>query len=320
MASRTLFSKTCFKSSLVKAATKKNILNNRTTIFPASQASRQATTTSIVDTSTTQGRVPAFQFLDYSTKNVHLVKFTSVEGKRLFRNAMVQGHAESFFKLMGNFSTQSSPSHGGVSSRKSYTSKTRVLLLTFFLTVAMVLNALEIDPKRTWKGNWRWFSTEQMQTCSPAESVQERGIPFDEFTCLAQTHCKVDAYRGKSYQKFLQDLETVTSDTTSQMVVNYSRTSLGQHDHLAHFSPIGGYNKTENQVLIMDVARGKYPSVWVHTEDLYNAMMASSKEEIGRSRGYFILSNHEQVVSSNLDLTTTKLKCKDCSRNCHSTA
>lgn len=189
-------------------------------------------------------------------------------------------------------------------------------LTHLLLVVAMVLNALEIDPKRTWKGNWRWFSTEQMKTCSPAESVQERGIPFDEFTCLAQTHCKVDAYRGQSYQQFLQDLETVTSDTLSQMVVNYSRTSLGQHDHVAHFSPIGGYNKTENQVLIMDVARGKYPSVWVHTQDLYQAMMVSSKEETGRSRGYFILSNHEHVVTPHL----TKLKCKDCSRNCHSNA
>lgn len=128
MASRTLFSKTCYKSSLVKAATKKNILNNRTTIFPASQASRQATTTSIVDTSTTLGRTP-FRFYDYSKdqKNVHLVKFTSVEGKRLFRNAMVQGHAESFFKLMGNFSTQSSPSHGGVSSRKFFILPKKVL-------------------------------------------------------------------------------------------------------------------------------------------------------------------------------------------------
>lgn len=26
------------------------------------------------------------------------------------------------------------------------------------ITVAMVLNALEVDPKRRWKGNWRWFS------------------------------------------------------------------------------------------------------------------------------------------------------------------
>lgn len=158
----------------------------------------------------------------------------------------------------------------------------------------MVLNALEIDPKKTWKGNWRWFSSEQMKTCSPAESIQEHGIPFDEFTCLAQTHCKVQPRRGVSYKQFLSDLETVTSDTTSQMVVNYSRACLGQQDHFAHFSPIGGYNKVEGQVLIMDVARGKYPSVWVHTKDLFRAMMTGSKEEADRSRGYFVLSNYEQ--------------------------
>ncbi len=118
MASLTFLSNNSFKSSLISA--KKNILTNRTTIFPSSQASRQATTTSILDTSTIQGRIPSFHIYDYSKnqKVTHLVKFTSVEGKRLFRNAMVQGHAESFFKLMGNFSTQSSPSHGGVSSRK----------------------------------------------------------------------------------------------------------------------------------------------------------------------------------------------------------
>lgn len=308
MASRTLFSKTCYKSSLVKAVTKKNVLNNRTTIFPSSQASRQATTTSIVDTSTTLGRqqAPTFKFYDFPIDQqlVHLVKFTSVEGKRLFRNAMVQGQAESFFKLMGNFSTQSAPAHGGVSS------------------LAMVLNALEIDPKKIWKGNWRWFSSEQMKTCSPVESIQEHGIPFDEFTCLAQSHCKVKANRGVRYDQFLKDLESVTSNTTSQMVVNYSRAMLGQHESLAHFSPIGGYNKAEDQVLIMDVARGKYPSVWVSTKALYNAMMARSHEEAGRSRGYFILSNYEEKEQSKdpqlILPTPAKLKCRDCSRNCHS--
>lgn len=131
MASRTIFSNTCFKPSFISA--KKNILSNRTTIFPSSQASRQATTTSILDTSTTQGRIPSFQLCDYpkSQRLVHLVKFTSIEGKRLFRNAMIQGHAESFFKLMGNFSTQSSPSHGGVSSRKLYKPTFKNLIINF---------------------------------------------------------------------------------------------------------------------------------------------------------------------------------------------
>lgn len=139
MASRTLFSKTCVKSSLVKlsaATTEKNLLLNSS----RTQAARQATTiTTLLDTSTTQGTLPSsststrFHFYDYARNQedaVHLVKFTSVEGKRLFRNAMVQGHTESFFKLMGNFSTQSSPSHGGVSSRKYFLNKQPIIILT----------------------------------------------------------------------------------------------------------------------------------------------------------------------------------------------
>ncbi|CEP09151.1 hypothetical protein [Parasitella parasitica] len=192
------------------------------------------------------------------------------------------------------------------------------------LAMAMVLNALEIDPKRTWKGNWRWFSSEQMKTCSPAESIEKRGIPFDEFTCLAQTYCRVLPRRGVSYKQFLSDLEAVTSDTTSQMVVHYSRACLGQQDHFAHFSPIGGFNRVESQVLIMDVARGKYPSVWVNTKDLFKAMMASSNEECGRSRGYFLLGNHEQIKQQPpqnlLSSSSTRLKCQDCSRKCHANA
>ncbi|KAI7905476.1 Phytochelatin synthase-domain-containing protein [Cokeromyces recurvatus] len=306
MASRTLLSKTGLKSSFSQIAIKKNnMLNsNRITIFPSSQASRQATTTTVLDNSITQGRLPYNGVFTYTNTNkeVNLVKFTSVEGKRLFRNAMVQGYAESFFKLMGNFSTQSSPYHGGVSS------------------LAMVLNALEIDPKRIWKGNWRWFSSEQMKTCSPEKSIKEHGIPFDEFTCIAQTHCKVQPKRGVSYEQFISDLKLVTSDTISQMVVNYSRLALGQLDPLAHFSPIGGYNKDENQVLIMDVARGKYPSIWVNAKDLYRAMMDFHEQESGLSRGYFILSNYEQATQQpkgNLSISLPKLKCKDCSRNCH---
>ncbi|OBZ84078.1 Glutathione gamma-glutamylcysteinyltransferase, partial [Choanephora cucurbitarum] len=275
MASRTLYSNPYFKSTIIKEATKRSLVNNKITIYPSTQASRQATTTtSLTNHSLGYNKVAsAGSFMRSRVQeDIHLVKFTSVEGKRLFRNAMIQGHAESFFKLMGNFSTQSAPTQGGVSS------------------LAMVLNALEIDPKKIWKGNWRWFSSEQMKTCSPAESVKQNGIPFDEFTCLAQTYCQVQSHRGVSYSEFISDLESVTSNSNSQMVVHFSRLALGQQDSLAHFSPIGGYNKLEDRVLIMDVARGKYPSIWVSTKALYRAMMAPSHEEAGRSRGYFVLS------------------------------
>lgn len=114
MASRTLLSRSCFNTSLLQATLKHKLINPKNA--SGSQMYRLATTTSIINNTSTHGRLPIFPLL--KTKEVHLVDFTSVEGKRLFRNAMVQGHAESFFKLMGNFSTQSSSSQGGVCSCK----------------------------------------------------------------------------------------------------------------------------------------------------------------------------------------------------------
>lgn len=47
-----------------------------------------------------------------------LVRFSSNQGKRLFRSAMEAGHAEGFFPLTGNFTTQSEPAYCGPSSCK----------------------------------------------------------------------------------------------------------------------------------------------------------------------------------------------------------
>lgn len=47
-----------------------------------------------------------------------LIRFASPEGKKLFREAMDDGHAEGFFPLTGNFTTQSEPAYCGPSSCK----------------------------------------------------------------------------------------------------------------------------------------------------------------------------------------------------------
>lgn len=75
-----------------------------------------------------------------------LISFTSPKGKSLFRNAMDQGQAESFFKLMGNFSAQSSPDLAGISSCKSiYKNKISIFYLlkkyVYSLFFTIILNS-----------------------------------------------------------------------------------------------------------------------------------------------------------------------------------
>ncbi|RUP51260.1 Phytochelatin synthase-domain-containing protein [Jimgerdemannia flammicorona] len=232
-----------------------------------------------------------------------LVRFSSAEGKALFREAMDQGHAEGFFSLTGNFTTQSEPAYCGPSS------------------LAMVLNALEVDPKQRWKGNWRWYSDELLECCSPREVVKKNGITFDQFACklnskqkiayhilsstdfflthppclplssgLAKCHCDVIVKRASTtpYEEFLSDLATVTSRSDLHMVVSFSRAGLHQTGD-GHFSPIGSYNALRNVALVLDVARYKYPSYWSDTRQLYEAMKPADPET-GRGRGYFLLS------------------------------
>jgi glutathione gamma-glutamylcysteinyltransferase len=40
----------------------------------------------------------------------------------------------------------------------------------------MVLNALSIDPKRPWKGSWRWFHEQLLDCCLPLKTVAKDGV------------------------------------------------------------------------------------------------------------------------------------------------
>ena len=44
----------------------------------------------------------------------------------------------------------------------------------------MVLNTLQIDPRRAWKGPWRWFHEEMLDCCLPIARVAEEGIVLDQ--------------------------------------------------------------------------------------------------------------------------------------------
>jgi glutathione gamma-glutamylcysteinyltransferase len=55
-----------------------------------------------------------------------------------------------------------------------------------------------------------------------------------------------------------------------------------------HFSPIGGYHAGQDMVLILDVARFKYPPHWVPLQLLWEAMNTTD-DSTGLLRGYLLL-------------------------------
>lgn len=174
------------------------------------------------------------------------IALNSVEGKQLFQEAMtstVKGGLGCYFPLSEQFITQSEPAFCSLSS------------------LAMVLNALSYDPKRIWKGPWRWFTEELLQCdssdcCGNIEKVKNQGLDFDQF--LSVIKCQgvyVTSQRvfntgttgsgtgpepengtgidnnTDDYEQFKSILSNICSNDNNSdrfMIVNYCRSVLGQ--------------------------------------------------------------------------------------------
>ena len=60
-----------------------------------------------------------------------------------------------FFKLIQQFTTQAEPAFCGITS------------------LVQVMNALEVDPRRTWKGAWRWYSEDMLDCCKSLDEIKK---------------------------------------------------------------------------------------------------------------------------------------------------
>ncbi|KAJ2455471.1 hypothetical protein EV183_000803 [Coemansia sp. RSA 2336] len=246
-----------------------------------SSGSREATKQLAAESASSAPR-PASPKLTFYRRELpkDLVSFTSAAGRKLFKESLNEGFAEGYFNLAGNFTVQSEPAYCGPSS------------------LAMVLNALEVDPGRTWKGVWRWYSDELLESCRTESDLKANGITFDQFLCLASSHARVVVKRGKTAtrEEFLRDIKYVTQRDDIFMVLSFSRAVMGQTGD-GHFSPIGAYHPQTNQALVLDSARYKYPSWFADVDKLYDSLQPVDPET-NLPRGYFMISRQD----SQLDL------------------
>jgi len=181
---------------------------------------------------------------------------------------MLQG----FFKLIEQFRTQDEPAYCGLAS------------------VAMVLNTLAIDPRRAWKGPWRFFHEQMLDCCLPLEKIRHEGITLVQAACLARCNgAAVDVfpYGIVPVDAFRTMVRDTCSSGESHLIVSYSRKAFLQTGD-GHFSPIGGYSPSRDMVLILDTARFKYPPHWVRLPELYEAM-AAHDPSTGKPRGFMRL-------------------------------
>ena len=92
----------------------------------------------------------------------------------------------------------------------------------------------------------------------------------------------------EAFDRYKADLMKASTEPGVHMVVSYARQTLGQTG-VGHFSPIGGYHAASDKVLVLDVARFKYPSYWVDAKLLWEAMEPVDLDT-GLPRGYHLLT------------------------------
>jgi Phytochelatin synthase len=206
-----------------------------------------------------------------------LIAFNSPQGEEL----LVESDArDDFWNLSSQFVTQVNQAYCGVAS------------------MVMVLNSLGIPaPAVPQYAPYHVFTQDNFfdnpatrQSLSP-DVVAQQGMTLDELGQLLSSYA-VDVQVHHAADTTLETFRRQVAENLDQpgnfVLVNYLRSAIGQ-ERGGHISPIAAYNEESDRFLILDVARYKYPPVWVEAEDLWQAM-ATTDSTSGKTRGFVLIS------------------------------
>lgn len=239
----------------------RNFRRNGTDLATFPSVERQNTCLSVAGCSKeiqTEVLVPPVSSVSFHGRTLpsHLISLESPEGQALFAESFSSKHATNFFPLITNFASQSDVAMCGPAS------------------LAMVLNALRLDPQKTWKAPWRWWSDEMFACCEGSlREMKQTGMTLQFFDRIARSQpgIKVLTKSPESLVEFEAALKQAAQEKNTHLIVSFSREALGQTG-IGHFSPIAAVHPEKGLALVLDVARFKYPPYWVRIEELFEAM------------------------------------------------
>lgn len=163
-------------------------------------------------------------------------------------------------------------------------------------SMAAVLNSLGIPrPSGGALYPYRFFTQDNLftpatQGIKSYAQVSAQGMTLAEFTAFlnALGVRAVSHYAdGLEIEALRTLVKNTLADTKQRLVVNYSRKPLGQVGD-GHLSPVAAYDAASDSVLVLDVAKFKYPPTWVPLDELLQAMRTTDPDS-GRSRGMVLV-------------------------------
>jgi len=210
-----------------------------------------------------------------SADTVNVIYWDTPEGKAI--RARMTPEAD-YWQLVPNFAVQQTQSYCSVAS------------------AITVLNSMPIqkpvDPTYApyaYFTQANFFTPDVVEIISP-QTVLAMGMTREEMAATLSRQ-GVDA-RSIAGDTFTDDslrtlLESALKDDGQFVLANYYRASLGQVGG-GHWSSLGAYDKQSDSVLILDVAKYKYPPVWVGISTLREAI-ATLDTTSNKARGLVIV-------------------------------
>ena len=211
-----------------------------------------------------------------------LIDLESAAGEELLFSSQAR---RDYLPLSQEFLTQSNLAYCGVAS------------------MVMVLNALEVPaPKAAGYRRYRFFTQENIfdnpaaRQVMTADYVARQGMTLEEMSRFLQGYpLQVSRHHGSeiSLEEFRRIIRENLSQPNNFILVNYLRRALDQQGG-GHISPLAAYHEASDRVLILDVARYRYPPVWVSVKDLWQATNTTDPVS-GKTRGLVTIRRRSLV-------------------------
>jgi hypothetical protein len=205
-----------------------------------------------------------------------LIDLRSTQGEELLRH----GDAlDAYVPLSASFVTQKTQSYCGVAS------------------MVTVLNALGVPgPASPEYAPYRTFTQDNIldartEAILPRAVLLQQGMTLDELwqlLALYPVEAEVHHAADSSLEAFRKSASQHLGEEGRAVIVNFLREGLGQQRG-GHHSPLAAYDPETDRFLILDVARYKYPPVWVSASRLFDAMNTPDHANEDRTRGYVLI-------------------------------
>jgi hypothetical protein len=207
----------------------------------------------------------------------NLIDLSSGQGEKYFLESEA---LEAYFPIAANFVTQKTQAYCGVAS------------------LVIVLNALGAPAPST--PEYQPFQTftqdnvldERTDAVLPRALLARQGMTLDQLGGLLALHpaaVEVHHAADNGLAAFRAAARDYLAAKDHFVIVNYLRKAMGQQVG-GHISPLAAYDSKADRFLILDVARYKYPPVWVKASDLFDAMNTADAVNDNKTRGYVLVA------------------------------